>query len=137
MPNLEDLNLMSNPWLDVTVDVIGDFLSLSGLQVLKLGDMHHGNVLNEKGMQMLAELDGLKSLSLAFFNWSTVKPILNKITRNMFGTDWPLPSAPFYVRVIFRSAWVIIAHKQTTRDLMFRNYSKCEQAHGPAKTPKA
>ena len=75
MPNLEDLDLMSNPWLDVTDDVIGDFLSLSGLQVLKLGDMHHGNVLNEKGMEMLAELDGLKSFSLAFFNWSAVKPI--------------------------------------------------------------
>ena len=81
MPNLEDLDLMSNPWLDVTDDVIGDFLSLSGLQVLKLGDMHHGNVLNERGMEMLVELDGLKSLSLAFFNWWYTGTGLNPLLR--------------------------------------------------------
>ena len=80
-PHLEDLNLMSNPWLDVTDDVIGDFLSLSGLQVLKLGDMHHGNVLTEKGIEMLAELDGLKSLSLAFFNWWYTGTGLNPLLR--------------------------------------------------------
>ncbi|CAD7700865.1 unnamed protein product [Ostreobium quekettii] len=69
LPQLRDVNLLSNPWLDVTDGVLCDFAPLSGLRSLGLGDMHQANVLSDFGMELLAGFGGLTSLSLAYTMW--------------------------------------------------------------------
>ncbi|CAD7697650.1 unnamed protein product [Ostreobium quekettii] len=69
LPQLQDVNLLSNPWLDVTDDLIGSLRCLTGLQSLLLGDMHDGNLVTDTGIESLAEFRDMTSLSLAFSRW--------------------------------------------------------------------
>ena len=69
LTQLQELNLLNNPWLDMNDEVLEELTSLREIEKLSLGDMHVGNVLTDNGMYTLSGFKKLQTLNLSFFEW--------------------------------------------------------------------